>query len=361
MVENKEIAKIVGRDVTHVTGFFSIHADGSFLNGAGLGSGEDRNVTVVKSYWRDRKVPYVSSQAWRRWLRNTMIQKTGWPASILEAVMRNEKGNTSKIATKLDPIQYPEDDLFGYMYASGKSKKDTTLRDDLPDEQLIRTSPFRSSILRGVPELTRMAHDEGYVHLPDDSPIPYKTEFYSGELVALFGLDLYRLGIFEKKGKISQELDPKKLEKHKDKVDIIDHPIFGSRGSIVKVKDLISHQNKRAEGLLQALSVLDGGAKMTQFGTDLTPKLLILVGMSSGNLIFDDLLGEEEGKPSLKIPLFKELLKDYSSKIKTSVYIGLRSGYLGNEEEVKVIKVDGIDIVISTPIKIVEKFCEELK
>ncbi len=54
------------RTLTHVVGTFLIQAEGAFLNGAGLGAGEDRNMTVPKTFsdFRDR-VPYVSAQAWK--------------------------------------------------------------------------------------------------------------------------------------------------------------------------------------------------------------------------------------------------------------------------------------------------------
>ena len=37
-------------DFTHITGTFVINAPGSFLNGAGLEEGENRNVSIVKTY-----------------------------------------------------------------------------------------------------------------------------------------------------------------------------------------------------------------------------------------------------------------------------------------------------------------------
>src|SRR5258708_29688402 len=103
---------------SHVAGTVLIQVPGSFLNGAGLGGGEDRNVTVPKTLLDGkRRVPYVSSQAWKRWLRTTVLEETGWPASELRATGESKKGSTNKIAGQLDPVTYPEDDLFGYMQA----------------------------------------------------------------------------------------------------------------------------------------------------------------------------------------------------------------------------------------------------
>jgi CRISPR-associated protein Cst2 len=118
---------------THVAGTFLIHADASFLNGAGLGEGENRNVTIPKTL-KDNKndVPYVSSQAWKRWLRTTVLEETGWPPSQLKADKQSEKGSTSKISGELDPVTFPEDDLFGYMRAQAKKKARRRLREPKP-------------------------------------------------------------------------------------------------------------------------------------------------------------------------------------------------------------------------------------
>ena len=358
-MENRFIAKLINREVTHVAGFFAIHGDGAFLNGAGISAAaEDKNFMRVKSYWKNQKIPYVSSQAWRRWLRNTAVELNGWTPSPLVAVLRNQKGNTSKIATNLDPIDCPEDDIFGYMYASGKSKSDVALRPDLPDEQLVRPSPLRTSILRGVPELTFVSSDEGYVHLPDDQPLPYKTEFSSGEFIATFSLDVYRLGVFEKKGKINQELNPKLLEKYKSLLEEHAHPLY-KEGNVIIMKNVKEIQNQRTLELLRALATLSGGAKMAQFGIDVSPRLLILAGMTRGNMIFDDLLAEDEGYPSLNLTLLKELIEDYAEFIKTPVLIGVREGYLKNQDEVRALhdqEVSGVKILVYTPRQAVEEF-----
>jgi CRISPR-associated protein Cst2 len=103
----------MSQNLTHVTGCFLIPATGSFLNGAGLAPGEDRNVATPKSFRSGgQRVPYVSAQAWRRWLRNTLIEETGWQPSELTAIELSAKGTTNKISGKLDPVDYPEDDIF---------------------------------------------------------------------------------------------------------------------------------------------------------------------------------------------------------------------------------------------------------
>ena len=104
------------KNLTHIAGTFVVQATGAFLNGAGLGIGEDRNVTIPKQFsdWNSRK-PYVSAQAWKRWLRNTLIEETGWPSSEIVAIGWNPKGNVEKISSELNPVDFAEDDIFGYM------------------------------------------------------------------------------------------------------------------------------------------------------------------------------------------------------------------------------------------------------
>lgn len=115
--------------LNNIAGTFLIDARAAFLNGAGLGSGEDRNKVIPKTFrerinGRSEEVPYVSAQAWRRWLRNTTNEENNWSPSELQSIGTAEKGSTNKISTELNPIDFPEDDLFGYM-RSGKGKEES--------------------------------------------------------------------------------------------------------------------------------------------------------------------------------------------------------------------------------------------
>src|SRR6266852_5498309 len=94
----------------HITGTFLIQAEGAFLNGAGLEAGEDKNTVIPKTFADGRnRVPYVSSQAWRRWLRNTFQdENSGEPHAELRALSFNVRGNPDKIGTDMDPIKFAE-------------------------------------------------------------------------------------------------------------------------------------------------------------------------------------------------------------------------------------------------------------
>lgn len=314
------------KELTHIVGTFLIEANGAFLNGAGLGDGEDRNVTVPKTFRNGKdKVPYVSAQAWRRWLRNTLIEETGWPASELRGKGQSNKGSTNKIAGELNPVDYPEDDIFGYMMSAEGQGKGSV-------KSIMRTSPFSTSILVSLRKKGWRGRDEGFVHLKEGTPLPYTTEFYNTHLQGVFSLNYNRLGVFCNIGD-KVELDESKVNKllEEEKIEITNEK---EEGVIYSIKNLESVRNKRVSALFNALGVLRGGAKQAAFGTDVSPKLIIFAGLSSGNPIFNQLFEEDSNGPELNIEKFIEIISDYTDRIVTPVIIGLRKGYLINEDDV---------------------------
>lgn len=119
--------------------------------------------------------------------------------------------------------------------------------------------------------------------------------------------------------------------------------------------------------MLKALAVLRGGAKQAQFGTDVAPKVLILAGLTCGNPIFNHLFKDEQEGPSLKVETFREVIKDYADRVVTPVLVGVRSGYLKNENEVKALNETEVsigagenekkvEILAMTPIEAARKF-----
>ena len=335
---------IMSEQIKNITGNVLCDATATFLNGAGLAPGEDQNTVIPKTFketvnGRKEEVPYVSAQAWRRWLRNTVNEENGWQPSELHAIETNAKGSTSKIATELDPITYPEDDLFGYMKSGSKG-----------EESIQRTSPFKTSILRGIPKMRALTVDNAFVFPKDGTPLPYSTRFYSTHLEGFFNLECYRLGRFVNTPS-RMELATELIDKYKDSL---------TKNSLQKNVVVYTLQNdeqlrkKRTAGLLRGLVHLRGGAKMAAFGADVSPKVIIFAGMSSANPCFNNLYIGDGGHPKLNIDLLKELADDYKDKLQTPIYIGIRKGYLENENEVKTLAGD--NFMVDSPIKIVEMF-----
>jgi CRISPR-associated protein Cst2 len=358
----------------NIVGTILVDATAAFLNGAGLGAGEDKNKVIPKTF-RERvngkleEVPYVSAQSWRRWLRNTVNEENQWSASELHAIDVSQKGSTNKIATLLNPIDYPEDDIFGYMKAGKNSSAKNTEEDDNSDEENVadksdkkskksesvqRTSPFKTSILKGIKGKRTINQDEAFVHLKEGTPLPYSTKFYSTHLEGFFNLEYYRLGIYENLGS-KQELSTEVLNANKDK--LIHTKIHDGKFDRHELKDSENVRKERASGLLKGLAHLRGGAKQSAFGSDVSPKVIILAGMSCANPVLNDLFDGKGEKPALKIEALKEIAKDYKDKLATKIYVGIRTGYLENEAEIK--QLNSSEFIVDSPISTVEQFIAE--
>ena len=355
-------------ELTHVVGTFVIHADASFLNGAGLGEGEDRNVTIPKTL-RDGKysVPYVSSQAWKRWLRSTLIAETGWKPSELRSIQESEKGSTAKIAGELDPVEYAEDDLFGYMRSQeGQGKKKKPAEDDDDEapggrtKALMRSSPFSASLLVSTRKTGWQGRDEGFVHLKEGTPLPYTTEFYTTHLQGVFCLAHYRVGLYWNVG------DRIELREDLVKKYLAEGRIQGADGTY-ETANAAEIRRSRCGELLKALAVLRGGAKQAAFGTDVSPKCLIAAGLTCGNPIFNHLFDDDPEKGlRFRVDAFLEVLSDFADRIATPVAIGVRKSYLANESEVRALagphelKRGRVEVVVGTPREAAELIAERL-
>lgn len=355
------------RDLTHIAGTFVIEASASFLNGAGLGDGEDQNVTVPKTF-RDGhyRVPYVSSQAWKRWLRNTLLDETKWPASELRALDQNKRGNTNKIGGEFNPVEFAEDDIFGYMRAEkgqGKRKKDEDEEDESAGKKvkaILRASPFSASILVSLRKTGWQGRDEGFVHLKEGTPQPYTTEFYNTNMQAIFCLNYRRLGLYSNVGDRIELDEPKAREfvkkgiltEREEKYRFLDDV---KSGTVYEIKDRSKRKERGAE-LLKALARLRGGAKQAAFGTDVSPKVLILAGLSCGNPIFNSIFSDDGSGPVLKVDTLKEIARDYADRITTPVFVGIRKGYLKNEAAIALSgNQHGVDFVMTTPVDAAER------
>lgn len=375
--------------LTHIAGTFLIQAEGAFLNGAGLDTGEDRNAVIPKTFADGRnRVPYVSAQAWRRWLRLTFQDENPHePATELRALSLNAKGNPDKIGTEMNPIEFAEDDIFGYMRAEkGQGRAKEVDADDVgTDEEVdaeaapdvssvkgkkktektravMRPSPFVSSILKSLRNNGWQGDDEGFVHLKTGSPLPYKTKFYNTQLQGVFGLNYARLGVFRNDGdRIELAEDLVKKYEAEGTVRTKGNP------NIYEVAE--NKRSERAAMILRALAVLRGGAKQAQFGTDVAPKAIIIAGLNCGNLIFNNLFEERDGRPIIKLNALKETIDDYRARLVTPVFIGVRDGYLQSQNEAELrswieggAQVNGsnFDVRLATPVKVIEALIEEI-
>lgn len=363
--------------LTHIVGTFLIQAEGAFLNGAGIAKGEYGNTTVPKSFSDPNgKVPYVSSQAWKRWLRNTFQEENpDLPHAELKQIGTSAKGTTNKIGTEMDPVRFPEDDIFGYMRTrEGQGKtteedeaegQDSEAEDDQKGKKktksVMRPAPFAASILKSLRKSGWQGLDKAYVHLQEGTPQPYNTEFYNTQLQGIFGLNYSRLGVFRNEGD-RIEIDEKYVEKYL-KDGTIEITKKTQSGTWYEIKN--NPRKNRATVTLKSLVMMRGGAKQAQFATDVTPKAIILAGLNCGNLIFNELFKDSKEGPILKLKTLEEIIKDYGNRLATKVFIGVRDGYLSkdNEQDIKSWQgktIGDIEITVTSPVDAVNQMVNNL-
>lgn len=322
----------------NVVGLMLIDAPHSALNNAGSDAGDRTdNIVRVKTIRKGRtRYPYVSGQAFRYWLRETLEEKFNWEMSPIS----REK----KIAfTEANPIKYPDDDVFGYMRAMKKKDGGT----------VTRISPLKNSPLVSVVgqnptnDFGVMArHGEG-------DPVPYEHEFYSTVLKGIFSIDLSSLGIFcesEKSG--YRNMYPKLVELAEEKGLSHEEDYW-----MLDDETRIS----RAQDIINALPYLAGGAKNTSHLTDVTPKILVLAAIDGGNHIFMNVVREENDEIIFDIEALDEVINEYSDILKTDIFIGLRSGFLKDTQD-KIIEFakDKDNVHVGTIKEMTDEFSEEI-
>lgn len=283
-------------------GFLLVDAPHSALNNAGIDASErTENIVRIKAIRRGKRVyPYVSGQAFRYWWRQTLSEKFAWNLSPLEKVERK-----NQVYTMADPLNYEDDDVFGYMKA-------------LKKETVTRLSPLKTSPLISVVS-TYPTQDFGVAARHEGDPVPYEHEFYSTVLKGIFSLDLNQVGVFYRINKTGYKNLYEELE-GKLKVD-------GASEEADKFTIAREKRKKRIKDTLNALPYLFGGAKLATHLTDVTPKLIILAVIDGGNHLFMNLVDENDGEAEFKFDALKEIIQEYGDILLTDVYVGKRKGF----------------------------------
>jgi len=398
------------KDITHIPGTFLIDAPGSFLNGSGISKGKEyKNYTKVKTFrdgvskdGRTYFVPYVSAQALRRYWRDTVNREAGWQASQIRALKLNVKEHTSKIGGEFNPVEFPEDDLFGYMRTvKEETENEVAVEDDekkiFKVKNLKRTSPLSTSILMSLRKDGWEGIDEAWVHLIEGSANPYTTQFYSTTLQGIFTLNYANVCRFSNVGdsiELREDLVDRFLKENKIR-EVGQHEYYGVKAEIVplpgkdkktgkpktktnfkkdtkygKIYEMVnadSERQLRASKLLKSLARLEGGAKQSAFATDISPKVLLVAGLHNcANPIFNDLFEDDRSSSDrnitvkLKVDTLLEVVNDYVDRLCTHVYVGIRTGYLQNEYEIKKQLAEQERFVVTTPILAAQMMAQSL-
>lgn len=284
-------------------------------NGAGSGT----TAPVKKATVRGRTYPYVSAQAFRRWLRETMM--AGGSVASPTARVGKAEGKAQKATTEADPAQYVDDDLFGYMKATAKSDNEaTTLRD----------SPFMVGTFLSV-EPVRMTEDFGVMSRGISTPVLHAHEFYTADLAAPFLLDLPRIGTFTLPDKAGagrpNYLDAATAQKAADAIAEGAKPQLFRGQQALRLP--LDQRRERAALLLEAIADLAGGAKKALHYGDRTPALIALVPMAGGvNPLGFVIDGAEDGSGlQVRASALRQELDAWQGEWEAPVRFGWRPGF----------------------------------
>ena len=352
-----------------VHGSILIDVDGASLNNWGSDAtntqGMDNTSAVKKVFKNGRMHAVVAGQAWRYWWRET-LGLNGWD---LSPITRDKK----VAFTEANPLEYADDDIFGYMRASKDEVKDkdgnTVLiggrgkNKDKPktvDVTVTRVSPLKNSILTSVTSIDKKGLNEfSTMARHDGDAVPYEKQSYSTVLKGMFSLDLDQIGTFTKINRsgfknITDITYDKILENGSEVDDLINPNIKRARlDNKIRLE--------RAKDTILTLKTIAGGSKRTTNYVSVKPDFIILAVLKGGNNIFDNIAVEEDGRATLSIEALKEAVADNKEYLRSDVYIGKASGFM-DDVSLSLIdnEIDGIKIYKGSINKTINEFTKAL-
>jgi CRISPR-associated protein Cst2 len=306
---------------------------------------------------KDGAYPYVSAQAFRYWLRTTLENAgIGWKAA---PIYREEK-----IAyTDANPIEYWDDDLFGYMRAPSKKESakaareaDATRTNETPTTDTItRAAPFRVSTLVSIAPVN-ITEDFGVMARQEGNPVPHEHQMYRTTLKGLFSLNLRTSGTFSYRQKTGfRNLDDERIKRAKAKnLEALDHEKAYRLPTAERIQ--------RISALFEGMALLEGGAKQTLHYTDVAPSFVILAVTKGGNHVFGHVIGaNSKGQPEVNRDALEEALTVFQDEILSPVYLGWAKGYLDGERATFEEFAKSRNIQISHPREAYRALVEALK
>jgi CRISPR-associated protein Cst2 len=358
-------------------GFILIDVDVVALNNAGKNtqSNFDNAVGTKRIYKDGKNYVYVSGQAWRYWWRDTLQKTFEWELSPIT--------RDSKVAfTAADPIKYADDDMFGYMKAAkdfvkdknGEVEKDKKGQEKKEDVTVTRVSPLKNSVLVSVGAV-RPVENWSSMARQDGDAVPYGKQEYSAIMKGMFSIDLEQAGTFATYNKTGFKnlTDAQKkqaltgdLLTAKCAIEIDDPFMKDGKGKPYKLVRLLPHiRERRISETILALKNISGGAMQTNNMGDVTPKLIVLATLNSGNHPFSHIAsssGANDDIVNLNIDALKEVLKDYQSNILGNVFIGRRSGFFDNRADaLKELEKEFSNVKVLTINEAIDQYTEQLQ
>jgi CRISPR-associated protein Cst2 len=288
------------KDIKSITITYLSKVTFASLNGADK---EVDNINPIKKLTlaNGAELPYVSSQALRRALRDSLVEM-GWAESQVQEA--SAKKGAPK--TQLKPAEYIEDDLFGYMDASpAKEEKGK-------GTSVVRTSPVRVEALVSLTDykgdmdyatnyMTKgMKNDKG----EELQPNIFETEIHSG---------IYR-------GTVLIELDR-----------------IGSGQGFENISELPATEKcKRVLAFLNAFRNLWSSGRQTRFLADISPKFIAAAAMTTKNPVFLEAV-QVNTNGQVNVEALKSVATDYDRFIAGHVFAA-QEAIFGKPEDVLSLK-----------------------
>jgi CRISPR-associated protein Cst2 len=290
----------------------------------------EENVTPLKKIETpdNRRHPYISGQALRRYLRDTMADIVEFDDSgkALYQFSPEEPGPDPKspILTAGRPDLYIDDDLFGFMRAVKGRGKTSRRESPLRVSAGFGLFPYAGDLDLGTRTALKVTHD------PEAGGAVFETEVTNNVFRTTWLLELDRIGrwlAFE-----NAESNPKEWGKAEGST----LPVEVTEITLPKQKSFegqlsLEERRKRAQALLRAVKYLYGGARQARLFIELVPQMLIYARVTKKIALFLNTLQVNpiNGQYELTTAPLEEVLKDYAGDIRALI-VGLRDGFLIN-------------------------------
>jgi CRISPR-associated protein Cst2 len=224
--------------------------------------------------------------------------------------------------------------LLGYMRAPGKAKKGskeesvagnlTPVGSDV--SALTRMSPLRVSTFVALTSVY-LTEDFGVMSRHDGDAIPHAHNFYRGTFQGLLSLDMGRAGVFAYSQRTGyQNLDS--IRRTEAEAKGLAHDADEKAYSLSSAERI-----QRLRRLIEALPLVQGGAKQTLHYTDVNPVVSIAAVTRYGNHPFNYLFDERGDDITFKAAAFVDMVRAYREQFMSPIYIGWRPGYATSQYE----------------------------
>ncbi|CAJ64213.1 MULTISPECIES: type I-B CRISPR-associated protein Cas7/Cst2/DevR [Frankia] len=283
------------------------------------GRSDATTARVKKARIHGRDYPYVSAQAFRRWLRDTMTAAGSVPSPTQRVGKAQQKAQ--KATTAANPIEFADDDLFGYLKATSKSDDESTT---------VRDTAFMVGTFLSV-EPVRLTEDFGVMSRNIPEPVLHAHEFYTADLAAPFLLDIPRVGTFTLPDRTGAGRPNYLTEK--EALSLAAAAQAGATSTRFRghgaVRLPLAERRRRVALLLEALAELAGGAKKALHYGDRLPALFALVPMAGGvNPLGFVIDGSEDGTGlQVRGDVLRRELAAWDGEWEAPVRVGWRPGF----------------------------------